>query len=505
MSNYNQRFKQTIWKERDIQGNLIHSKYEKDIFVPFKVAVPAGHSTFDVLIEKTYFNRHFSFEELYLVPTLYSDAASAYNLETDAQLDEVLSYEIFIRANIDPRNKFYGEAFTGVSGTKTTKKLIRDANLYFEYRKPAGILHLAGFFDWMDQRYNALGDETFDAYVKKMALVYYGEPYSVKIHFNALPPSARSIYGVNNYLFPTELTKDNLENLRWRINIAPNSAVSFSTNGHLQKMGFSDFQIGEQTGDTRNFVWENEEKTQYSRITADLEMDNDLVFKATEFKMHFLILTHNFFSEPVIVSLTRRESFFNENFETAVKNALDEIAQQCNLIYQFSYNGKVKKFSFFFPTNVNMRQQTIMLVPELSQRLGYSLVTDISEGNKESEKVDDHPDPEETLNKARSLAYDTSVVIVSNAHDLFHKKARTADFMASLFPTDSGSMEMRVNAYGLLPPYLIFSPATDTAAAIPIKFQLSAYSDENVLVNFQWKEGAFIIGILRGMDPSSKM
>ena len=73
-----------------------------------------------------------------------------------------------------------------------------------------------------------------------MALVYYGEIYDPVKHYNALPPSARTIYGVNNYLFPTELTEDNLNNIRLRLNIAPNTNVNVSTNGHLREMGFSD-------------------------------------------------------------------------------------------------------------------------------------------------------------------------------------------------------------------------------------------------------------------------
>jgi hypothetical protein len=45
-----------------------------------------------------------------------------------------------------------------------------------------------------------------------MAPAYYGEAYHPAKHFNALPRSARKVYNLNNYLIPTEMTEEVLEN-----------------------------------------------------------------------------------------------------------------------------------------------------------------------------------------------------------------------------------------------------------------------------------------------------
>ena len=66
-----------------------------------------------------------------------------------------------------------------------------------------------------------------------MAPVYYGEAYDTNKHFNALPPSARKVFFVNNYLIPTEMTEEVLKNFRLRMNIAPNSVGNFSTDSYL--------------------------------------------------------------------------------------------------------------------------------------------------------------------------------------------------------------------------------------------------------------------------------
>ena len=45
-----------------------------------------------------------------------------------------------------------------------------------------------------------------------MAPVYYGKAYDPAKHFNALPCLARKVYGIHNYLIPTEMTEEVLEN-----------------------------------------------------------------------------------------------------------------------------------------------------------------------------------------------------------------------------------------------------------------------------------------------------
>jgi hypothetical protein len=45
-----------------------------------------------------------------------------------------------------------------------------------------------------------------------MAPAYYGEAYHPAKHFNALLRSARKVYNLNNYLIPTEMTEEVLEN-----------------------------------------------------------------------------------------------------------------------------------------------------------------------------------------------------------------------------------------------------------------------------------------------------
>jgi hypothetical protein len=79
-----------------------------------------------------------------------------------------------------------------------------------------------------------------------MAPVYYGKAYDPAKHFNALPCLARKVYGIHNYLIPTEMTEEVLESFIFKINIAPNSVAGFSTDSYLLSMGFDSSQYGKR-------------------------------------------------------------------------------------------------------------------------------------------------------------------------------------------------------------------------------------------------------------------
>ncbi len=108
--------------------------------------------------------------------------------------------------------------------------MVKQINTYFELNKPAGIFTAPVFFDWIDLRFKEITDESEDEYYQRMAPVYYGEAYDPAKHFNALPPSARKVFFVNNNLIPTEMTEEVLKNFRLRMNIASNSVRNFSTD-----------------------------------------------------------------------------------------------------------------------------------------------------------------------------------------------------------------------------------------------------------------------------------
>ena len=135
-------------RKRDNQGNFIDSLEKKDIFVPFKCEVRAGNSTFEIQVPKTYLNRIFSFDNVMLISNLYAEQAQSFNEETEEELSEILSFNIYIQAVFmrDKKDKFYGPTYEMPAGVTSTVDLVKQINTYFELNKPAGIYITPVFF-----------------------------------------------------------------------------------------------------------------------------------------------------------------------------------------------------------------------------------------------------------------------------------------------------------------------------------------------------------------------
>ena len=76
-----------------------------------------------------------------LISNLYAEEAQSFNEETEEELREVLSYEIYIQAVFikDKKDKFYGPTYEMPPGVTMTVDLVKQLNTYFESNKPTEI------------------------------------------------------------------------------------------------------------------------------------------------------------------------------------------------------------------------------------------------------------------------------------------------------------------------------------------------------------------------------
>jgi hypothetical protein len=121
--------------------------------------------------------------------------------------------------------------------------LMIKTNLFFECHKPNTCLHLGAFFDWTDVRFDS-DHVSWDEFMTTVVLEYYDKSLDKKKHFNSLPILARSLDGVNNYLFPISEIEDVRRNICFRLWLGPNTSAVFLTDCHLLTMGFLRAQIG---------------------------------------------------------------------------------------------------------------------------------------------------------------------------------------------------------------------------------------------------------------------
>lgn len=483
---------------------ILLDKNFKPVDVPFKAYIPPGHSTFQVLIPKSFNNREFHFTYAVLLPDFYSNQAAEMNIDTDDELDDKTEYEIYYNVTFLPTNKFYPGIYIPLAGTVLTTEIAKSFNDFFESGKPNGAISLGSFFDWYDIRFDdAPENVTFKDWVEKLqALNYYGEAFNVKKHFNALPPSARKIENSNNYLFPTKPSPDTLKSLRFRINIAVNTRVNFSTDGHLLNMGFSSDQLGERTGSgVGQFVLRNNESNLFYTLEAEHPPVIPLSVKAEILRVRMELIQLIFISDTIDAEMSKRNFPINEQFENEIKAVLELIGTQCNLRTGFEYDKIKKIFKFTFPENVNITSLKIMIPTELAQRLGYGLVSAISRRNAQGQPVLDKPDVKDAHEKAMALSYDTGIVVISDNNTSSNTTSGIFEHsMANLYPTVDGQMVIPSSDICNNPPTMkISTHFTESNEFIPITFKLSRFLEHNKLVNLIWKVGAYVTGNLKGI------
>ena len=162
-----------------------------------------------------------------------------------------------------------------------------------------------------------------------MAMNYYNEEFNVDKHANKLPPSARLVSGANDYLFPTELSEDVMENVAFRFYFAPNVSTYFSSEGILTDLGFSLEQIGGRTAQ-KQIRMGNQNTEYFSSEVADNVFRKELTSKATLFKATIKLNYKNYITSITKVQMKRRDSFAIENYKTAVNNMFTEMGKKTN-------------------------------------------------------------------------------------------------------------------------------------------------------------------------------
>ncbi len=119
----------TVWKK-------------KTFLFPSSVKFPQG-----LLPLKFKCQRHILIEYFHLTIScsflnLYAEQAQLFNEETEEELREILSYEIYIQAVFitEKKGKFYGPTYEMPTEIKLTADLIKQINTYYESNKPTGIV-----------------------------------------------------------------------------------------------------------------------------------------------------------------------------------------------------------------------------------------------------------------------------------------------------------------------------------------------------------------------------
>lgn len=482
---------------------------QEEKYVPFREYIPAGESTFSIQIPSYFSDREFYFSYCTLTPRIFSDQAAKFDLDVDEELNQEFSYKINIQGDYKDGLPLHPDALT-IPNTETNPlNIVKAINTFFENKKPVGLARTSLFFDWFDIRFDLLENTSWDDFVRNvMAFEYYGVPFNENLHYNVLPESARSVVGANNYLFPTQRVPDVLNNIRFRIFIAPNTDFIFSTDSHLMAMGFSPAQIGKRIKNNK-LKMANNYLSEYRCIEA-LIKPQLAILRGVQLIMNLAPHSKLFTTLPFVFKITRAENFKNVNYKTKLQEAFQDYGLECNLEFSFTYDATTRKFTFVFPNNRVFDYFNISIPSELSERLGFDLVKIITKENKTGRSVVDADsfNVDEVANQARALILDTALVLVSDYYNSSNTTAGMHNaYLTALYPNSSATcMEIPMLESCHKPATMTLSKtlASSEGFVLP-KFKLSRFLDNRSFVNFRWTQGAYISGTLRGKEANKKV
>ncbi len=479
----------------------------RPVSCPFQTYLGAGKSKFVVSIPRPFLTgnlpgnlqpvkRKFYFSHLRIVPDFYNRDAYLFNFDTLEDLSVRLDYNFGIWYYMS-YDLFPGPLEYPRETLPNLANFFATLNRWSVSIKPTSMIKPPFFIDWVDSesRTEALMERNVPDwaqlakdFTEMHAEDYYGEDFDADRHSNKLPSHFRSIPFSNNFLFPTQASRDPnlLDRLRIRIALAPNTKVSFSSKKMLQSLGFD---AQRRAGTALGFVNRDPDKYQYFVAEEAPFVDTPLVAA----RITVTPAAESFFVTRAI-SFTPKEKRSNEELGATFKTMLEKIAKETNVDLNVSYGKTTGIFTFQWPTNSKINVE-LSGDPELYQRLGFGLVNEV---NKNSVSTVFKIGDKESASKSKVLCFDTGQVVVTCQNTSSNlTSVSNNEYLLSLLPMGIGVMEMPPLTHDYLS---IVPPAFEGGQqdTVPFHCRLWKFDDMGKMVPFSWNIGAVISGVLKG-------
>jgi len=180
---------------------------------------------------------------------------------------------------------------------------------------------------------------------------------------------------------------------------------------------------------------------------------------------------------------------------------IQECANKLNVNFSLEYAENKKMFLFSFPSNDQVVLSLFLQKPELSLQMGY-FHSNVIHKDSGAHKVKDRGldvNEADAFNKCKALCCDTGIVLCTLDQASSNTTSKVLDIcMASLFPDQSGIMEM-VRCGSGVPPGVVLVSSSGWSAMVPFTFQLLRICDNQEICKFAWTDGAYVNSALMGI------
>jgi len=478
-----------------------------DVYIHFRVAIPSGLSTFTLKVPHRYLEdarRRFFFSQMHLVPDYYSLDAEKLKLDADPNMDQPLTRTFQAKLYYRDNKVIYGSEYVNSLTLTKTTDLIEAINRHFENEKP-NFAHTTPFFiDWVDINLMKKRTDNIEDIVTNGSDMYYGGAFDSDQYGNALPASARTIQGVNNFVIPwSSTTGQDIFNkrIRLRIWLAPYTKAVFSNiQVFVDDLGFSQEQMGRAVA---NQIHLTNNKPNWIPIQTAKEAPKE-VFTKREFKLRAWATGPYHHTKIKPITMLQREWLDDTKLTKAVSETVEEFSMALNTIFTFTFNKSEKRYVVTFP---DTDQVIVHLTcdPEFAHRIGMGYESHLAKNMKAEPQKSRLDNTQDAARRAVAVVFDTGPIACVLDEMSSNTTSQAVDqIMTSLYPTVSGTLSMpaavcqcSLTSASSRAVSLGVNRYTGTATS-DITFRLLRIYDDQKLSNFSWLSDGYIYGVLQG-------
>jgi hypothetical protein len=483
----------------------------------FKIYLPPFASKFNLTVPRNFVTashekpshatqkRFFYFSELELTPSYFNIEEDIRQKEAGQKKEETeVEVEFQLMYSVAP--EYYAkECMLFRYKPVTHSHLVRRINEYFD-SKESGILKAPFYIDWMLTDLALTGTTSVEDYFETLATELYDDVTS-KQDVALTGHSMIDNYELNRYVFPNKkevsTNPDLLKDFVFRLVISPKCIVRFSDKELLLYLGFTKEQLKAEfltDEDGKSYIIRNptHEIMYVTAAGSPTPMKTAQKF-STKIKSTFI--ESPFLSRAVRFTMLMSE--FNSNAELArqVQTELFKLARENNIDLLLFYDESTFLYKFTFPLSELVT--VIFTCPEhLSQRLGYGVSQAITKKSVPEPQPGAQYKEISAMERSKTLCLDTcSVVVVLESENSNKTEGTQATLMASLRPTEIGTMKRTFRDFH---EYLVDlnNPCMTSDDDVSLRFKLFKRSDKDRYKDLNWSTGCFISGCIEGLDSN---
>jgi len=395
----------------------------------------------------------------------------------------------------------YGPEYSNSLTLNKTARLIEAINTHFENEK-SNFAHATPFFiDWVDTNLMKKREDDIATIVSRASDMYYGGTFDENQYGDVLPPSARTIPGVNNFLMPWSATTGQdffNKRIRLRLWLGPYCKAVFSnTQIFTDDLGFEPSQMGRAVA---NQIHINNNKPSWSPVAVAKEAPKEQ-FTKRDFKLRLWITAPYLHTKIKPVTMTKREWLNDAKLTEAVAKVIEEFSWSLNTKLVFSFNQAEKRYVVTFPDS-DLIQIHLTCDPEFAHRIGMGYEPILVKNMKADPQKNRMDHAQDAAKRSAAVVFDTGPLACVLDEMSSNTTSQSVDqIMTSLYPTASGTVSMPTACHcnsGASRAVMLSVNRYSGSSTSSITFRLLRIYDDQTLANFAWTCDSYIYGVLQG-------